>query len=275
MYHATRSILPVLLGTAMLIVSTLAGVSSAAAQAGTPEATPVSEPSCTADLGIVRSTKTCVTVVHAAQDAPTMDIYVNGQVVVDALGYATSSGFASIPAGTYEVQIAPVGMGQESALVELPSVELVAGRAYEIAVLGSGSTIEAKVLEVNVYGVEGTSRAGSTRVRLINASADFVSANLDLIGGDIATRVFRGVDLAGVSDYAVVAAGTYEARLTESVGGEEIPYVPNFSVGLERDTVTSIYIIGARSSDTITILSVTTQASRLPAPATPAASPAA
>jgi hypothetical protein len=204
-----------------------------------------------------------------------MDIFVNGQIVVEALGYATSSEVGSIPAGTYEFQMAPVGMGPEAALVDLADVEFAAGRAYEIAVIGSGVTIEAKVIDVNVYAVAGTSQAGSTRIRVINASADVVAANLDLIGGDIATRVFRDVDVAGVSDYAVVAAGRYEARLTDSAGGGEIPHVPNFTVDLERDTVTSVYIIGARSSDTITVFPGKSRASRLPAPATPVASPAA
>lgn len=57
----------------LLIVAVIAagsGVFRVRAQEGTPAATPAAEASCTADLGIVRSSKTCVNVVHASPDAP-------------------------------------------------------------------------------------------------------------------------------------------------------------------------------------------------------------
>ena len=74
------------------------------------------------------------------------------------------------------------------------------------------------------------------------------------------------------SDYTVIAAGTYQVRLT-GADGEELLLLPEFT--FERDTVTSLYVIGAAGDDTLTILPVTTQASRLPAAATPEGYPTA
>ena len=267
-----------ILGTAALVVATLAGgfagLNRAAAQGGTPVATPVGEPSCTADLGIVRSTKTCVSVVHASPNVPQVDILVNGQVAIEGLRFGTASGFASIPAGTFDVQIVPSDEGPDAAIVDIIDVELVAGRAYEIAVVNSPAETWLKLSEVDVYAVEGTSQAGSTRIRLINAATDVPSVDLDLIGGDIATRQFSDLAFPETSDYSVIAAGTYRVRLTESASGRELVVLPEFT--FDRDTETSLYVIGASGDDTLTILPVTTQASRLPAPAqaTPAASPA-
>jgi len=164
-----------ILGTAAFVVSTLAGgiagVNRAAAQGGTPVATPVGDPSCTADLGIVRSTKTCVNVVHASPDAPPVDVLLNGEATVEGLNYGSASGFASVPAGTSQFQIVLSGEGLEVTVINIADFELVAGRAYEVALVGSLASIEAVVNEVNVYEVEGTSRAGSTRIRLINTAS--------------------------------------------------------------------------------------------------------
>lgn len=277
MSRPAPTMLLALLGTAALCVSTLAGgitgVNRAAAQGGTPVATPTGEPSCTIDLGIVRSTKTCVNIVHASLDAPTVDVLVDSNEIVSELSYGTTSGFLNVPAGSHDVQIVTSGEGSDPLEMTFSGLELVAGRAYEVAVVGSLGDRAVVVNDVNVYAVEGTSQAGSTRIRLVNAAADVAAVNLDLIGGDIATRPISDVAGQRASDYTVIAAGTYQVRLTGTADGEELFHVPEFT--FDRDTVTSLYAIGAASDGTLTILPVTTQASRLPAPATSEATPAA
>jgi hypothetical protein len=62
-------------------------------------------------------------------------------------------------------------------------------------------------------------------------------------------------------------------RLTGTAIGDVLIHLPEFT--FDRDTVTSLYAIGAVGDETLTILPVTTQASRLAAPSTPEASPAA
>lgn len=233
-------------------------------------ATPAAEPSCTADLRIVRSTKTCVNVVHASPDAPAMDVYVDGRVVVAGLRFGTASGFVEVPGGTYRIQVTAAGMAAEMAVIDVPSLELVPARAYEILAVGVLATIEAKVYEVDVAAIEGDARFGSARLRVIHAAPDAAAIDVTLIADDIATKPIAGLAFPEASAYAVTAAGTYRVQVATAEGGDEVLFLPE--VTFERDTVYSLYAIGQVADGTLTILPVATAASRLPAAATPAAS---
>ncbi len=114
------------------------------------------------------------------------------------------------------------------------NLELVAGRAYEFAVAGSLAEKAVVVHDVNVYAIQGSSQAGSTRIRLINAAADVEAVNLDLIGDDIATRPFSDVTAPRASDYTVIAAGTYQVRVTDAAGGNELILWQDYT--FERDS---------------------------------------
>jgi Domain of unknown function (DUF4397) len=160
MSRSASSSLLAVIGTAALVASTIAGLKQGAAQGGTPTATPAGEPSCTADLGVVRSTKTCVNVAHASWDAPTVDVLFDGQEVINGLSYGSASGFAAIPTGTVEFQIVSSGEGSDLLEMTFSNLELVAGRAYEIAVVGSLAESTVVVNDVDVYAVEGSSQAG-------------------------------------------------------------------------------------------------------------------
>ena len=71
--------------TAMMLMAPLAVTSGSTrptfAQDGSPAASPEAAADCTANLGLVRSTKACVAIVHASPNAPAVDVYLNGAVV--------------------------------------------------------------------------------------------------------------------------------------------------------------------------------------------------
>ncbi len=234
-------------------------------------ATPASGPSCTADLGIVRSTKTCLNVVHASPDAPAVDVYLNGDLAIANLAFGTASVFAAVPAGTYQVNVTVAGSALETAVIDVPALELVAARAYEIAAVGMLAEIAAVVFDVDVFAVEGRAQFGSSRLRVIHAGPDAPPIDVTLIADDIASTPIAGVSFPDASPYAVTAAGSYKVRVTTSNGGDGVLFLPEMT--FERDTVYSLYAIGLVADGTLTILPVATAASRLPAMATPMASP--
>ncbi len=239
------------------------------AQEGTPIATPTGEPSCTVDLGMVRSSKTCINVVHASPDAPAVDVYLNGTLALAGLEFGTASGFAPVPGGTYQVQVTAAGAALDTAVIDVPALELVPARAYEIVAVGLLAEIEVAVFEADVFAVEGPATFGSSRLRVVHASPDAPAIDVTLIADDIATRPISGLAYPDASAYAVTAAGTYGVQVAVSEGGAELLFLAE--VTFERDTVYSLYAIGLAGDGTLTVLPVATAASRLSAMSTPAA----
>ncbi len=240
-----------------------AGWARVSAQEGTPGATPAAGLSCTADLGIVRSAKTCVNVVHASPDAPDVDVYLNGTLAIAGLAFGTASGFVAVPAGTYRVQVTAAGAEPESVVIDVAELELVAARAYEIAAVGLLAEIAAMVYDVEVAAIEGAARFGSAQLRVIHAAPETPAIDVSLIADDIATRPVAGLAFPDASAYTVTAAGTYRVRVAPSESGDEVLFLPE--VTFERDTIYSVFAIGQVGDGTLMILPVATAASRLPA----------
>ncbi|MDQ3094986.1 MAG: DUF4397 domain-containing protein, partial [Actinomycetota bacterium] len=90
------------LSIALAMLAMLPGpIASTSAQDATPAASPEATADCTADLGLVRSTKACVAIVHASSDAPAVDVYLNGAIAVTALAPNSATPFVELPAGDY------------------------------------------------------------------------------------------------------------------------------------------------------------------------------
>lgn len=76
-----------------------------------------------------------VRVVHAAPDAPAVDLLLNERAAISNLKFGQATGaYAEFPAGTYQLKVASVG-GETVLLGPLP-LALSAGRTYTVLVLG-------------------------------------------------------------------------------------------------------------------------------------------
>jgi hypothetical protein len=131
------------------------------AQEASPEATP-EMPDCTADLGIVRSTKVCVNVVHASPDALAVDVYLNEAKVNEHLAFGRATGFVELPGGTYQIQVVPAGGDVSAAVIDIPALDLVPAKAYEIAAVGLLADVTAQVYEVDVSALPERNRRWRT-----------------------------------------------------------------------------------------------------------------
>lgn len=276
-----RLVLTVSIFLALLAV-TSGPIAPTSAQDTSPAASPDAAADCTANLGLVRSTKACVAIVHASPDAPAIDVYLNGEVAVTDLAPGTATPFVELSAGDYLVQVVPTDGTVDQAVITVDPLTIEATRAYEVVVLGelvdmrAGEVeLRAAVFDVTTYAVpaSGAGLPGS-RVRVVHAVTGGKAIDAALIGDDVATPLADDLEFGTAGDYLEVPAGTY--RLTVSATwGENLLDEP--SVGIAPDAVTTIYVVmGATGTTGLDLLVVTTAASRLPAPdATPAATPTA
>jgi hypothetical protein len=99
------------------------------------------------DIATAASGKASVRAWHLSPDAPKVDIWVNGKKTVSGVAYKQASGYLSLNAGTYRIQVAVAGT---RTVVLDARIRVQADRAYTVAALGSatgkGKKLTASVL---------------------------------------------------------------------------------------------------------------------------------
>jgi len=99
------------------------------------------------DIATAPTGKAAVRAWHLSPDAPKVDIWVNGKKVLSRVGYKQASGYLSLNAGAYRIQVAIAGTKK---IVLDARVKVRADRAYTVAALGSatgkGKKLSASVL---------------------------------------------------------------------------------------------------------------------------------
>lgn len=79
-----------------------------------------------------------VRVIHAAPDAPEVDVLANGAILggLSEVPYFTASGYLTVPAGTYDLEVRPAGGMAGSAVITANDTALTAGSIYTVIAIG-------------------------------------------------------------------------------------------------------------------------------------------
>jgi hypothetical protein len=130
-------------------------------------------------------------IVHASPDAPAVDIYVEGKVLpaISALSYGDASAYLTVPATSLNFQVrAHPSAVTDPVVYETGGLALSADQeitAVAAGFLGSTDTAdEFRVLPL----LEGFGPAASTRVRIVHASPDAPTVDID-VGDDGSSEI--------------------------------------------------------------------------------------
>lgn len=153
-------------------------------------------------VGSAQSANARVRVVHASPDAPAVDVYVNGQAVLTGVPYFTVSGYLSVPAGEYRIQVTPAGAGLGSSVIDATAT-LAAGTDYTVAAVNTLANIQPLVLVDN----NSAPAPQRTRVRVVHASPDAPAVDIKLAGTNttLLTAAFKDaayLEVPGHTTYA-------------------------------------------------------------------------
>ncbi len=223
---------------AMLAVA--AWLRSATAQDATPAATPAGSPvvvetvDCTEPLGLEPGSA-CVAVIHASPDAGSVDVYVDGEQVVEDIAFATASGYVAVPAGERQVQVVPAGASVEEAVID-QTLTFEAGVAYEVAATGPLASIGTSVNITNLDPL----LDDDARIRVFQAIEGAPPADILLANGD---PVLRNVTAGTVTGYLSVPAGATPIDLEVRPSGLPIAF-PISGATLEPGLVYTFYVVG-------------------------------
>ena len=170
-----------------------------------------------------------IRVAHFSPDTPAVDVYVNGEAAITELAFNEITDFVTLPAGTYELAVAPAGTSIDDAAIGPADFDLPAGAYLTVTAIGS---LEAGTLAPAIVAEDfGELAENTARVTVFHAIEDAPAVDV-VAGGEtvvIPSLAFPGtegendgaftLDLeAGTYDLGVVPAGATEPVVIDLTG---------------------------------------------------------
>ncbi len=146
-----------------------------------------------------------VRLAHLSPNTPAVDVYLysygdsSAMQVLHHVAYGTVSGYESIAAGDYTVEMRAAGAAAASKPVLSASLDVVKGGSYTVVGLGPESGLRLEVLKDQL-----TTSPGQSEVRIIQASLKQAKVSVTWHGHPTVTDLPFGQ----VSDYVAVAPAT-------------------------------------------------------------------
>lgn len=223
------------------IVGTLAGCADDGGDDPEPTEEPTEEPEETDESEETEPEPDAnLRVAHLSPDAPNVDVYVDGDAVLEDVPFRAASDYLDLPAGEYDVMITAAGDADTVVFDEtlaLSDGEFTAAAVGELAE-------ENQPFAVEVYEDDVSDPGDEARIRLIHASPDAPNVDVTVDGEPLFTDVPFGA--AGAVE---VPADDYELEVrpaTEDVDGD---VVATFDVSPEAGTVYTAFAVGYLDPD--------------------------
>jgi len=182
---------------------------------------------------------TKVAFVNGTPDAPTVDLYVDGDLTVEDLAYGEASEVVELPAGQRNVAVAATGDGADAPIVE-SVVTLLRGGAYVVANVDLLANADIRSWRINLDPV-GDDEA---RLRVIHASPDAPEVDIAVAGGDV---LIAGATFDTAPAAIEVDAGTYDVEMRPAGSRDVVQEIPN--VTLPPATACTVIALGLLNDD--------------------------
>jgi hypothetical protein len=184
-----------------------------------------------------------VRIVHASPDAPAVDVYVDGNAVVEGAEFKAATDYMNLPAGDHKVEIYAAGtMGSEDPVIS-QDLTVEAGMAYTVAAANTVENLELVVAQDSMEVTE-----GMTKVRVGHLSPDAPTVDVGLVGGD---ALFSGAEFKAITDYQELDAGTYDLEIRTPAGDQVLDLSGTM---LEENTVYSVFAINTADQLEVLVL---------------------
>ncbi|KGX94028.1 peptidase [Pontibacillus halophilus JSM 076056 = DSM 19796] len=179
-----------------------------------------------------------VRVLHASPDAPAVDVYVDGNAVVEGAEFKDATDYLNLEGGEHQVEVYAAGTKGSEEPVISTSVNVEGGMAYTVAAVGTLDSIQLKVVQDSMDVTEGKSK-----VRVGHFSPDAPAVDVGPIGGD---ALFSGAEFPMVTDYKELDPGTYDLEVRTADGGQQV--LDLSGTMLEKNTVYSVFAVNTADS---------------------------
>jgi len=186
-----------------------------------------------------------VRVAHMSPNAPNVDVYVDGNAVLEDVAFGAVSGYLSVSAGGHDVEITAAGDPDTS--VFSGAVTLAADTDYTIAAIGEIGDMADQPFEPLIVEDDNSGPGdGTARLQAVHASPDAPAVDITAADGDVV--LFDGVGY-GQSGAIEVDAGTYTVQIRGDTDSNDGDVVAEFEVTLEAGMVYTAFAAGYLSPD--------------------------
>lgn len=177
-----------------------------------------------------------VQVAHMAPDAPNVDVYVEGQLVLQDVPFMAVSGSLPLLPGSYQVQVTPTGEPVDQAVIDA-TLDL-SSRAYTVIATGEVSE-ENRPFYPLVHPTKiAPLGEDMSRIRVFHLSPD--APRVDVVPQGAEDALFTGVGYTQ-NRTAEVPAGDYTLDVLPA-GTEDV--VTSFDVSLAPGWIYTGYVVG-------------------------------
>lgn len=175
-----------------------------------------------------------VRVLHASPDAPPVDIYANGDMIVQNLAYKEITNYLPVMPGSYNIKVYPAG--QKMNPVIDANVRVEPQSSYTLAASGM---LENILLLPIVEPYVNMMNSGKSYIRFVHLSPNAPPVDITLPDG---TVIFRNAAFKDVTEYMAVDPGMYTLQVRPTGSMQVVLTVPD--VKLYPDMVYTVYAVG-------------------------------
>jgi hypothetical protein len=187
-----------------------------------------------------------VRVLHGAGDAPAVDVYANGGVVLENVAFGQISDYLSVPAGEYQIQVVPTGATLEEGPVVIDAtLPFEAGTMTTVAATGS----LASGIAPQVIADAPAPTADGTQVRVSHLAFDAPAVDIAVDGGDV---VVPGLEYPVTTDYLSLPAGEYDLEIRPA-GTTDVAFDID-PLTLDAGTSYSAFAVGSLADGSFTVV---------------------
>ena len=189
---------------------------------------------------------TLIRVAHLSPDAPAVDIWLDGGVVLSDVPYKTVSDYLELPSGSHRIQITPAG--ETEPVVIDATVEFESDSAYTVAATGflGDDDLQPLVLVDDRFTTMETAK-----IRFVHTSPDAPAVDIGLSDGSV---VFGDVSFRKSSMYAQLPAESYDLEVRVAGTMDIALALPD--VMLDMGTNYTVFAIGSLNQGTLEALPV-------------------
>jgi hypothetical protein len=185
-----------------------------------------------------------VRVAHLSPDAPAVDVWVDGTVVLEGVPFPLLSGYLAVPAGPHRIQVTPAGATEPSVIDA--TLDLDPAASYTVAATGLLTMNDLAPLPL----LDDRQPAdGMASVRFVHASPDAPAVDVAVSGGPV---LFSNVAFREAGEYLMVAPGTYDLEVR--VAGTSTVALSVPGVSLSASTNYTIFAIGQLADSSLAAL---------------------
>jgi len=184
------------------------------------------------DLAFVR-------VAHLSPDAPAVDVWVDGERVLENVPFRAFSAYLSMPAGSRQVQVTPAGAS--TPVVIDATLDVGSGTYYTVAATALLTSIAPTVLVDDPIADQ-----NGAKIRFIHAGPDAPAVDITLTDGTI---LFGNVSFSEAKGFITTAGGSYDLQVR--LAGTDSVVLTFNDVLLENGTIYSVFASGLISGGSL------------------------